>query len=439
MPAITMRDYRANHRISLNGKTLSEGLCEIHLDDEFLLVKGNRTNRIGYEQLESIRQTPTGVEIQMYPTGTVLFDGMDGALVRPLFLHLSRLRGIRWAFLLRFIDGAPIDTLECKVRVEGTAESDAVVQLYSTGVVGIPFGKDPFQLPLNDLGEIRVTDDYQFECVTPELKAILFGCEPSDLERFHRSVLRARQRVEEETATLLMEVFPALEFAQLTRLTDLLLRGKAASKSDLDSEVPWLWERVEEVIRTSAATRDSYAYLRAKAGEQLWFGLRRLSSAEKSGVDSGSAEEGPLTPSVDGAPEEGAAQEPNVQRDYLFWFMAGLESKGHQWLTVEVISGGKGFATYVYRCLDSTTKEDPFQATARVISRAMVALNFFREPLYAPQKEIDSGRFAEYKLAVRKLPYLRQARQLFVGRAIHTTPEAWQSHLDGLLTESQGG
>ncbi len=105
-------------------------------------------------------------------------------------------------------------------------------------------------------------------------------------------------------------------------------------------------------------------------------------------------------------------------------------------VTIKEFTPEGGFATYVYRCLDASSNDVAYAETARAISRTMVALNFFREPLYAPQIEIDTGKFADYKLAVRKLPYLRIARQLFMGRAIHTSVEGWRSGLDKLLASS---
>ncbi len=44
-----------------------------------------------------------------------------------------------------------------------------------------------------------------------------------------------------------------------------------------------------------------------------------------------------------------------------------------------------------------------------------------------------AGEFAQYKLALRKLDYLRTVRSLFVGRAIHTA--AWETSLETLMSE----
>jgi len=430
-----MRDYRTEHTLTLGGKTVSEGKCDLHLDDTFLLIKGPRTSRIAYEEVESVRAVPGGVGFTLFPEGTGSFSWMDGALARPLFLHFSRLRGQRWASLLRFVDGEPVDTLECQARLDGGADQETLFHLYANGLVGMPLGGDPFQLGMHELGAIA-WEDYRITCTTPGHTAVLHGAEPADLARFHRAVQGARLKVEEETARLLAAVFPALDFAQTTRLVDLLLRGRAAPKPALDAAVPWLWGRIEEVIATSAKTAESYDFLRARAGDHLWFGLRRLSESERRAESAAPEEppgETPEPPPESDAEEPAAEAAPEPERDFLFWFMAGLRTGARRSLAVEVCSGTKGFATYVYRCPDGGDDATAFADTAEVVSRAMVHLNFYREPLYAPSKEIETGRFAEYKLAVRKLPYLRSARERFAGRAIHTTPAAWQRGLEKLL------
>ena len=432
MPPVVMRDYRGDHVVTLGGRTASEGPCEIHLDDAFLLIKGVKTSRIAYEEVESIRLHGRTVEVGLHPEGRLQIGGMDGSLVRPLFLHFSRLRGLRWTRLLRFSEGDPTDSLECKVRVGGGDEQEALVQVYPTGLVGMPFGGDPFQMGIQDLSAVTMSSDYRLACATSESAAILYGCDPGDLSRFHRAVESARRKAEEETAGLLAEVFPAVEFAQSIALTPMLLRGKAAGKADL-AAAPWFWERVEEVIATSGKTRESYAYLSKRAGEHLWFGLRRLTALEKQAETQAevAVPEEPPEPPVEG--EAADAGTPEVERDYLFWFLAGLKTGAKRFVAVEVVAGTKGFATYVYRCPDGGDDGVAFAETARIVSRAMVHLNFYREPLYAPAKEIETGRFAEYKLAVRKLHYLRAARERFVGRAIHTTAAAWQRSVEKLL------
>jgi hypothetical protein len=241
--------------------------------------------------------------------------------------------------------------------------------------------------------------------------------------------------MEEETSSLLVELFPALEFSEVVPLGTLLARGRAASKSQLDQTVPWLWERVEEMVQAKAAYPEAFTQLKGRAGGSLWFGVRRLSEPEMSSEKLSQTEKD-LPSQEAGSPTPEAADEPDPPRDFLLWFLAGLKAGGGRFLAVEVDAGRKGYATYVYRCLEAESDAAAYAATASTISRAMVALNFYREPVYAPQRDIDSGRFAEYKLAVRKLKYLANARALFVGRVIHSSPENWIAGLETLLSSA---
>jgi len=65
MPAVVMRDYRAEHGLRAGGRILSDGDCDIHLDDEFLMIKGLRAHRLPYEGIEAIRQVSSAVELSL--------------------------------------------------------------------------------------------------------------------------------------------------------------------------------------------------------------------------------------------------------------------------------------------------------------------------------------------------------------------------------------
>jgi hypothetical protein len=53
--------------------------------------------------------------------------------------------------------------------------------------------------------------------------------------------------------------------------------------------------------------------------------------------------------------------------------------------------------------------------------------------VYLPDDSLErQQRFHRYAIGCRKLPDLRSLRAAFVGRAIHTTLEAWQAQVDGV-------
>ncbi len=46
-------------------------------------------------------------------------------------------------------------------------------------------------------------------------------------------------------------------------------------------------------------------------------------------------------------------------------------------------------------------------AGIRRLNRALLTLNFRREPIYLPDEQLQQGRHARYLVAVRRLDYLR--------------------------------
>ena len=77
------------------------------------------------------------------------------------------------------------------------------------------------------------------------------------------------------------------------------------------------------------------------------------------------------------------------------------------------------------------------EAALRELNRAIVLLNFRREPIYLPDDSLLlQPRFRRYAIACRKLRELVRLRSSFLGRAIHTSPDAWQKQFASYLEKS---
>jgi hypothetical protein len=63
----------------------------------------------------------------------------------------------------------------------------------------------------------------------------------------------------------------------------------------------------------------------------------------------------------------------------------------------------------------------------------MLGINFRREPIYLPDETLRKPDFVHYLFSVRRLPELRELRELFVGRVIHYNAQQWQTDLQSLL------
>jgi hypothetical protein len=72
------------------------------------------------------------------------------------------------------------------------------------------------------------------------------------------------------------------------------------------------------------------------------------------------------------------------------------------------------------------------------INDVLGMLNFRRRPIYLSDDELElKPEFHRYAIAARRLPELRRVRSTFVGRAIHSTPEAWQAQVQNIISKMQ--
>ena len=86
---------------------------------------------------------------------------------------------------------------------------------------------------------------------------------------------------------------------------------------------------------------------------------------------------------------------------------------------------------------------DPSKAPALVdagvrrLNRVLGMLNFRRRPIYLTDDQLDMDpKFYRYAIAARRIPELRQVRASFLGRAIHSSHEAWQEQVKGILEKA---
>ena len=133
----------------------------------------------------------------------------------------------------------------------------------------------------------------------------------------------------------------------------------------------------------------------------------------------------------------------------LHWFFLPLAAtKGAKFpgnLVAWEATSRSGRATYFFRLVpleqaaqlqDASKSAALIETAIRQLNRAIVLLNFRREPIYLPDDSLLlQPRFRRYAIACRKLPELMRLRSSFLGRAIHTTPAAWQKKFEGFLAK----
>jgi hypothetical protein len=267
------------------------------------------------------------------------------------------------------------------------------LRLFDDLLVVVPERGTMWGLPYSFVADVSWDETlYQVHVVADDGEAHVFGHLAKRSEEFRDELRRLLDAAGERTQAALLQLVPDAP-AELGRL---MRDGRAVHQRDVDQLAPALWAKLEAAV-VGEALRESYEHLKEMGG--------------------GSSEPALGVKQVGGA--SGAEERP------VMWFFCPLEGKA----VAHEIASEEGHATYLYRIDPS----DQRGSIAR-LNRALLTLNFRREPIYASAEEIESGRFQQYRVALRKLDHLRLAREAFLGRALHN--ETWREQLQQSLARA---
>jgi hypothetical protein len=302
----------------------------------------------------------------------------------------------------------------------------------------------------------------------------VFGHLAKRSEEFRDELRRLLDDLARRTAATLAALLPGIEPASLSRLATLLRDGRAAQQRDIDAVDPSVWPRLEAAACATDELRASYERLKAmtppgwaafgvkavlteqedrppaaelqapdpvamsatnRQSRSEWRdgGFGRVARQEKSRRDI----TGRADPPIEEARPVSIEQ---AQPATDLWYFCPLAPDGRPVNAVaQEVASGSGHATYLFRLMDadrfaSLSGDDLAEEVGRSIARlnrALLQLNFRREPIYLPEEQIQEGRFGAYRVALRKLEYLRWAREAFLGRAVHN--DSWAGQVEAAV------
>lgn len=128
------------------------------------------------------------------------------------------------------------------------------------------------------------------------------------------------------------------------------------------------------------------------------------------------------------------------------WFLvpiynANPELPGNA-IVMETISGDSSKATYFFKIIsranylnhDKSQKiDEQINAIIQKINKSMLMVNFRREPIYLSDDKLKEPQYMKYKFSIERLPELRDLRNMFIGRVIHSSKEQWERDVVDLL------
>lgn len=410
------------------GAEAASGEARVRLHDEYLAVAPQFGEPLRLPLRDMLEVVGAGHRVELRLSSDEVLSLSHLGYAYEDFLRL--LRRARGEVLLRDLlmhenlqkagvtAAARLTGPEGGVRLSGRCE----LRIYDTGLVILPESDPPLRIPLGEVEEVR-RRDHSLAVVTEDGETLELSKLGRELDPFARDLSEAMGRLGLLAQASLHELLPLADPSVIRRAARFLRDGKAARRLDVESVSPDLWAQLEGMLER-AGIREEYEFLASRSlRDRLCIGVKR-------GLVGGPA------------------------GDYV-WFLAPIPcAEGDRERRVMAMEAGVlgapgGRATYFFRIGDGTgvaAGEVPavcgdagVDAAIRHLNRALVAVNFRREPIYLPATRLREPQYLKYHFAVEAIPELRRLRRLFVGRVVHRSQSQWRDDVLDLLRFAAAG
>jgi len=387
-----------------------------------------------------------------------LYTGKSLVLTRfaKTFQNLSE--ALLGAHRDRLVQCLLLDDLEEIDRFEGHVEitggdrnfsNPAQLRLYKSNLAILPMKEVGFQWRLADMDGTEFDDAAYRFIIRSGHTRLSVGKLAKRTSEFVERLRAAIDVVSENTAAIVRSLCPFLSPDQALEVSRLMKEGRATGVLKLRQIHP----EIEQSLVAHAvdpALRPYFDALKQETGSQEWFaGFKMVRPEMEPGPERVPSNAEPGAPPVEGAQADGPIDERSEgdrNPEVLYWFFfpikaatASDDSNVIAWESTSL----SGRATYFFNTSGALSqgevhdRSNSLEASVRQLNQALVMLNFRREPVYLPDTSLQTeARYRRYAIACRKLSILRELRASYLGRAIHTSVDAWQNQVDAILTKT---
>jgi hypothetical protein len=382
-------------------------------------------------------------------------------------------RNLLEAYRQRLLECLLLEDLEEITRFDGFVRLDAGARgfsspaefrLFKSNLAVLPTQATGLQWRLADIDAVNFDSATWATTLESQGQQLAITKLAKRTEEFRERIQTATQALTQQSADTLRGLFPFLSPDQFQQAATLMKEGQAASLARLRAIHP----KTEPALAANVVDAKLKPYFDAlvahvpAGGYYAGFKLLRQDEeqteaeqpsepADDTATEAAPPAEEAEAPAPDAA-EAGAAAEPDEDAaPILHWFFLPLAAQPGAKVPGNLVAweatSRSGRATYFFRLVppeQAALLQDPAKSAAvvedaiRQLNRAIVLLNFRREPIYLPDDSLLlQPRFHRYAIACRKIPELVRLRASFLGRAIHTSPAAWQKQFDSYLANTR--
>ena len=356
-----------------------------------------------------------------------LFHLINEIILKYLLLNESiKKSGIWGSLTLIDASGTVIQFERCEIR------------LYETSMVLMPTMGEPIRIHYSNIAQAE-SKDYTLSITTELGEKFTISRLGKEFDSTSRDLSAAINQLDVQSQFIIKDLVPLADSTIVRAVSRLLKEGKAAKKMDIESISPEVSRALEKKLEQTSIWME-YQYLKSIAREEkIAIGMKRGLMGDLTGnylwllipiygkdprFGNAIVLEAVRLPSD---PNEKQSQEEGIR----------LEGEGDK--------ATAGNATYVFRIvgrkdiagLAGNEKELDVRIDSMIsrINQLMLDINFRREPIFLSDELLKTEpKYARYKYATQKIRSLKDLRELFVGRIIHSSFEQWKADIENLLS-----
>jgi len=441
--------------LAQGGAVAQEGACRVRFDAQTLTLSPATGAALVFDlgDLDAVTAADWEVRLPLYTGRTIVLRQLGKAY--DTFAHdlleAYRNRTVQCLLLedlgelARFNGNFEVTSADSQAPQAGVAE----IRVYKSNLAVLPVAARSFQWRLADIDEVTLdAAEYQVVLRTGDqrLKVTRLA---RRTEEFSAAVNEAVNALATQSAEALHAMMPFLDPDQLQSCARLLREGRSAPLVKLAA----IHKQIPVALAKNAVDKDLRPYydqLAARAAGGMGYAGFKLIRPEDSDGLAGQGTAAGAEDSNGGADDAADAPDADASApETLYWFLFPLAAKAGGSALANVVaweaSSRSGRATYFFRLVDPTRSSelsDPAKATSivdsavRRLNLVLAMLNFRRRPIYLSDDELAMDpRFHRYAIAARRMPEVREVRASFLGRALHSSLEAWQAQVESILAK----
>jgi len=351
------------------------------------------------------------------------------------------------------------------VRLESpdrTFACPAEIRLYKSNLAILPGQATGMQLRLADIDAVNFDAATWTVTIESGNQKLVFTKLAKRTEEFNERLTTAILDLTQKGAETIHSMFPFLSPDDFQQAAVLMKEGRAVALPKLRSIHPMMEQALATNVVGAQLKPQFDVLLKHVPGGNYYAGFKQIRKDEDQAAGEGRSQDseadedesstleaaGGKTAESSGETKPGAAGTEEAE-PMLHWFFLPLAAKPGAGFPDNLVAweatSHSGRATYFFLLVppeQAALLGDPekgpglLESAIQQLNRAIVLLNFRREPIYLPDGSLQlQPRFRRYAIACRKLPELVRLRSSFLGRAIHTTPEAWQKQFESFLSQ----